>query len=193
MPGSADRLEAAQVFVEAQVEIDPLHLAVGDPIEPRRGPGRRWPAARRPGPPPRDPPDRRGRDGSSTSAMNFSIPARERPAPDHRCGNQGLAMASLPFSAILPPPSLEPESNARAAIAPPEQRSDASSSVPTIASMARDVNRPTGLSDIFAYRFRQIPPDRGSKKIGRGRSDADSLTSPLTPEAVPWTVLSRRG
>ena len=32
--GAADRLEAAQVLVEAQVEIDPLHLAVGDPVEP---------------------------------------------------------------------------------------------------------------------------------------------------------------
>ena len=28
------RLEAAEVVVEAQVEIDPLHLAVGDPVEP---------------------------------------------------------------------------------------------------------------------------------------------------------------
>ncbi len=32
-PGPRQRLEPPQVFVEAQVEIDALHLAVGDPIE----------------------------------------------------------------------------------------------------------------------------------------------------------------
>ena len=29
-----DRLQPAQILVEAQVEIDALHLAVGDPVEP---------------------------------------------------------------------------------------------------------------------------------------------------------------
>ena len=32
--GPGERLQTAQVFVEPQVEIDPLHLAVGDPVEP---------------------------------------------------------------------------------------------------------------------------------------------------------------
>ena len=33
-PRPGKRLEAVQVFVEAQVEVDPLHLAVGDPVQP---------------------------------------------------------------------------------------------------------------------------------------------------------------
>ena len=33
--GTTNWLQAAQVLVEAEVEIDPLHLAIGDAIEPR--------------------------------------------------------------------------------------------------------------------------------------------------------------
>ena len=110
--GAADRLEAAQVLVEAQVEIDPLHLAVGDPIEPRptwssmaSRTASRTASSRSTGP---------KRSGwAATSAMNFSNQPGNDQLPITVAGIRGSLMASIPFM-ISAADSRHPESNGRA-------------------------------------------------------------------------------